>query len=811
MVDNESLVDDLVDQALADYLRRVDRGEIVDEGAFLAAYPAIAQSLDSYFRTAAMVEQMAGLRGTDSVAAAAAPESTCDSANQSRPVPADDRAAPRQLGRYQIIRRLGKGGMGVVYLADDPALRRQVAVKVPRFRPDDDPEVVTRFFREAQAAASVQHRNICPVFDICESDGMRFITMAYVDGRPLSDYVHVGRGQNQRKVAILVRKLALALHEAHRLGIVHRDLKPANILIDSQHEPVIMDFGIARMLHAREDARLTRTGQLIGSPAYMSPEQLSGDPSAVGPASDIFSLGVVCYELLAGRRPFDGEFASVVARIMTEDAPSIRKVRPDIDSTLGAICQRMLQRNAAHRFGSMREVGDALASWLRSSPNAGEVGPFEPPGDQGLDIGAAHAVQPRPPQCAQESRTSDTITLFPVATPLDFPGSQLEGQFQTQPAGQEGDTVARDYAKSTRRPKDKLPGWTWVWVLAVCLAIVCVGAVYAIRGTPTPTPTATHPNNSIAVASAREGTNQGPSEADSAPLVTNESSPSLAAEQLAPAGSAAALVAEETNVEQPASTKEESDGFDTARADSGIDPSGKPDSRRHNRQDRRIVRRDNRHETSSENEGVEDQAASSEEPRHDPAAFPGKVTLVLTGVTPRQVMQLLEKNFGMTLHYDADEFERCDVPLDQPYRLEVRNGSIDDLLQGAFGPIEVRFALQQRVLTLWPAKAMPPPGAASDLQPSEPPENKNIGGGGFGGGELGGGGFGGGGGGGGTNNAGQGASPPGTVVKPKPRNGQQPQPSNKGGGRTGRRPGLRKPGNGGGLSTEGQGFSKDRP
>ena len=155
-------------------------------------------------------------------------------------------ALPKEFGRYRIVRKLGEGGMGIVYLAHDTELDRQVALKMPKLNEGMDNPLIERFYREARAAANLRHANICPVHDVGEVDGTRYICMAYIEGRPLSAYVRRDGTQPERQVALVVRKLAIALQEAHSHGVVHRDLKPANIMIDQNKEPVIMDFGLAQ-------------------------------------------------------------------------------------------------------------------------------------------------------------------------------------------------------------------------------------------------------------------------------------------------------------------------------------------------------------------------------------------------------------------------------------------------------------------------------------------------------------------------------------------------------------------------------------
>ncbi len=214
---------------------------------------------------------------------------------------------PVPFGRYRVEKRLGQGAMGAVYLAHDVQLDRQVALKVPHLTAQDSADIVDRLLREAKAAAKLSHPNICRVYDAGTESGMVFIAMEFIDGRVLSEFIDPDHLPDERKCANVVRKLAAALADAHALGIIHRDIKPANVMVNARGDPVLTDFGLARLADQRRTTPApTQPGTLIGSPAYMSPEQASGDPAKVGPTSDIYSLGVLFFELLTGRLPFRG-------------------------------------------------------------------------------------------------------------------------------------------------------------------------------------------------------------------------------------------------------------------------------------------------------------------------------------------------------------------------------------------------------------------------------------------------------------------------------------------------------------------------
>src|SRR5262245_16124067 len=155
-------------------------------------------------------------------------------------------ALPEQFGRYRILKLLGQGGMGAVYLARDTQLEREVALKVPRFGNDAGPKAQDRFHQEARAAATMHHPNICPIHDLGQNDRIHYLTMAFIEGQLLADWIRAGKPLSARQIAALVRKLALALREAHQKGVIHRDLKPSNVMVDRRGEPIIMDFGLAR-------------------------------------------------------------------------------------------------------------------------------------------------------------------------------------------------------------------------------------------------------------------------------------------------------------------------------------------------------------------------------------------------------------------------------------------------------------------------------------------------------------------------------------------------------------------------------------
>ncbi|MHB1424261.1 MAG: protein kinase domain-containing protein [Gemmataceae bacterium] len=329
---------------------------------------------------------------------------------------------PAPFGRYQLLKLLGKGGMGAVYLAHDTQLDRRIALKIPLFRADEGSQLRERFYREGRSAATLHHANVCPVYDVGEMDGVPYMTMAYIEGKSLAAWVHA-KPLTPRQSAALVRKLALALEEAHRKGVIHRDLKPANIMIDKRGEPVIMDFGLARRERAG-DARLTQKGEVMGTPAYMPPEQVSGNPEAIGLACDIYSLGIILYELVAGQLPFSGEPMAMLSKVLLEEPPPPSKLRPELDAALETICLKAMAKKVEDRYASMAEFAAALQTYLKS------------PASQKPMVNAANAT-PTTAEAARCNAAADP-TVVPIPQPTGIRPRQRGSLFWLTIAGGTG-------------------------------------------------------------------------------------------------------------------------------------------------------------------------------------------------------------------------------------------------------------------------------------------------------------------------------------------------------------------------------------
>ncbi len=270
------------------------------------------------------------------------------------------------FGRYQISRQLGQGAMGAVYLAYDPQLQRYVALKTPFLA--DKPIVAQRFYREARSAAQIRSPFVCPIYEVSNVAGSLYLTMAFIEGRPLSKWIHKDQPHTLDEVLSMFHKIATGMQKAHAHEVIHRDLKPENIMVDSDGEPIIMDFGLAR--RADDDDQLTIAGNITGTPAYMSPEQVRGQQDEIGPQSDVYSLGVVLYEMLTGTVPFRGSVVTVLARLLNEQPAPPSSVQPNLppDSPIEKICLKMMAKNKSDRYTSMTEVLADIVPLLRQAP-----------------------------------------------------------------------------------------------------------------------------------------------------------------------------------------------------------------------------------------------------------------------------------------------------------------------------------------------------------------------------------------------------------------------------------------------------------
>jgi predicted Ser/Thr protein kinase len=285
--------------------------------------------------------------------------------------PAPPKGGPRAFGKYSILRELGRGGMGVVYEAVDTQLNRKVALKLLIVRPSTDParadQERQRFSREAQMAAKLKHPGVVTLFEAGEIQGKRYLAMEVIDGQPLQAWL---RKKPLRDQVAVLRDVAIAVHHAHEQGVLHRDLKPANVPVRKDGSPCVMDFGLAKVMGADTGLSVTSDGMCVGTPAYMSPEQARGAKTVDG-RTDVYSMGVILYEMLSGRQPFEGETAiEILMKASKERAPkpstvSQGAVDPAFDGTIESISLKALEKEARDRYASAQAFADDLTRWLK--------------------------------------------------------------------------------------------------------------------------------------------------------------------------------------------------------------------------------------------------------------------------------------------------------------------------------------------------------------------------------------------------------------------------------------------------------------
>jgi eukaryotic-like serine/threonine-protein kinase len=347
--------DELLAGLLAELADQSHHGKPVDFKTFLARHPDLPAHLVTELRELWAAAQFAE-----------------EFARPSRPkpvVPAPNAPSlPRRFGDYDLLEELGRGGMGVVYKAWQRSLSRTVALKMI-LRGDRATEAdQARFQVEVRAAAQLDHPNIVPVFEAGECDGQSYFTMRYVEGLTLAALLR-GGPLRARDAARYLATVSRAVEFAHRHGILHRDLKPSNILIDKHDEPSISDFGLAKRVagaeHASADSGLTRSGAIVGTPAYMAPEQVSGSRGTPSPASDVFSLGVILYEMLTGRPPFQAPTpVDTLLLVLDQDPVRPSLLNPQVDFDLELICLKCLQKEPELRYPSAAELAADLEAYL---------------------------------------------------------------------------------------------------------------------------------------------------------------------------------------------------------------------------------------------------------------------------------------------------------------------------------------------------------------------------------------------------------------------------------------------------------------
>ncbi len=272
----------------------------------------------------------------------------------------------RYFGDYELIREIARGGMGVVFQARQVSLNRTVALKMILAGQLADETDVKRFYTEAEAAANLDHPGIVPIFEVGQHEGQHYFSMGFVEGQSLSQRL-AGGPLPPREAAELMRRVSEAIEYAHQRGVIHRDLKPANILLDQNGNPRVTDFGLAKKIQG--DSGLTGSGQIMGTPSYMPPEQAGGPRGEVGPAADVYALGATLYALVTGRPPFQAATAmDTVLQVITDEPVSPRRLNPALDRDIETICLKCLEKEPSKRYTSAQALADELARFLAGEP-----------------------------------------------------------------------------------------------------------------------------------------------------------------------------------------------------------------------------------------------------------------------------------------------------------------------------------------------------------------------------------------------------------------------------------------------------------
>ncbi len=358
----DSLRQGLLEEVLEEYMRRLDRGEVVDRDQFLAQHPELAEELRSYFAGTDEVERLQRRpeRETSALSPTGDLPQTCASLLGG--------VEARRIGEYELLEQIGYGGMGIIYKARQIRLQRFVAVKM--IRPDRLASAgdVLRFRSEAETVASLEHPNIAPIYEVGEHEGEHYFSMKLIEGGSLAQHLPRLTADLPAGVRLLIL-VARAVHYAHQRGLLHRDLKPANILLDAEGRPYVTDFGLAKRLGPKPgEPSLTQQGMIVGTPSYMAPEQ-AADQAAVSTAADVYSLGAILYELLTARPPFRGSNPLDTLLQLRELEPAApRSVNKRVDRDLETICLKCLRKETQQRYPSAAALADDLERWLRGEP-----------------------------------------------------------------------------------------------------------------------------------------------------------------------------------------------------------------------------------------------------------------------------------------------------------------------------------------------------------------------------------------------------------------------------------------------------------
>jgi tetratricopeptide (TPR) repeat protein len=350
-----------VDAAIVAYFDALQRGEPTDLKSFLARHADIAKELEEYLADHGALE-----RALPRLRAGASTDGYAGSTGRTGREAHLPPNLPRAFGKFELIDEIARGGMGVVFRARQATPQRIVALKMILSGQLASPEDIDRFYAEAHAAAALDHPLIVPIFEVGEHEGQHYFTMAFIEGQSLAQRLANGP-LPAKDAATIIRDIALAVDYAHQHGVVHRDLKPANILFDTSGRARVTDFGLAK--RKSDETGLTRTGQLLGTPSFMAPEQVAGDPATIGPVSDVYSLGATLYALLTGRPPFQAaSTVDTLKQVLDQEPVAPRDLDATIPRDLETIVLKCLEKDRHRRYESAASLADDLGRFLAHQP-----------------------------------------------------------------------------------------------------------------------------------------------------------------------------------------------------------------------------------------------------------------------------------------------------------------------------------------------------------------------------------------------------------------------------------------------------------
>ncbi|MEZ6117257.1 MAG: serine/threonine-protein kinase [Pirellulaceae bacterium] len=352
-----------MDRAIAEFLQQTEQGHSPNRREFIEKYPDLADQLHEFFACHDQLNQDSTDNESSLYSATVSYSGSIDAGSSLHLGP-----LPFDLGPYTLLEELDRGGMGVVFKARHRTLDRTVALKLIKSGQLATQEELQRFQREARAAANLSHPNIVPIYEAGEVDGLPFIAMGFVDGHTLAKRLADGP-LDAREAAKIAKALADGVSTAHRHGIIHRDLKPANVLMDADGQPLITDFGLAKQM--QYDDGITQTGQIIGTPSYIAPEQVRLDSDHAPELTDVYSLGAVLYAMCTGRAPHAANNPlDTLLKVLEQEPVRPSKLNRQLPAALEQICRRAIEKKPEHRYASAQALAEDLERFLKDEPLA---------------------------------------------------------------------------------------------------------------------------------------------------------------------------------------------------------------------------------------------------------------------------------------------------------------------------------------------------------------------------------------------------------------------------------------------------------